>query len=153
MEEFILDELDYKILNLIANDTRVSFLEVSRLCNVSGAAIHQRVQKMINNNIITGSEFKLNLEKIGYKTCAYINLHFSENADLEKIQQQLEQIPEIVECHMTMGDYEMFIKLHTFSNTHLYDLVNDKIKPMGLIRMQTIFSYKQLFSRQITFNQ
>lgn len=150
MEEVILDELDYKILNLIANDTRVSFLEVSRLCNVSGAAIHQRVQKMINNNIITGSEFKLNLEKIGYKTCAYINLHFNEFANIDLIKSKLEEIQEVSECHLTMGDYELFIKLYTHNNTHLFDIVNDKIKPLGVIRMQTIFSYKQLFSRQIT---
>ena len=43
MEKFILDALDYKILNLITNNARISFLEVARVCNVSGAAVHQRV--------------------------------------------------------------------------------------------------------------
>ena len=85
MEEYILDELDYKILNLISNDARISFLEVSRICGVSGAAIHQRVQKLIANGIITGSEFLLNLNKIGFQTCAFLSLHFAAAEELDAI--------------------------------------------------------------------
>lgn len=51
-----LDELDEKILNLIVNNARIPFLEVARECGVSGAAIHQRVQKLINIGVIKGSE-------------------------------------------------------------------------------------------------
>ena len=50
-----LDSLDYKILKLIASNARIPFLEVARECNVSGAAIHQRVQKLTNLVIIKGS--------------------------------------------------------------------------------------------------
>ena len=44
-----LDYLDKKILKLIAEDARIPFLEVARSCNVSGAAIHQRIQKLNND--------------------------------------------------------------------------------------------------------
>ena len=43
-----LDELDEKILKLIIGNARMPFLEVARECNVSGAAIHQRIQKLTN---------------------------------------------------------------------------------------------------------
>ena len=46
-----LDLLDKKILRLIAEDARIPFLEVARSCNVSGAAIHQRIQKLTNLGI------------------------------------------------------------------------------------------------------
>ena len=46
MSHHYLDELDKKILKLISEDARTPFLEVARACNVSGAAIHQRVQKL-----------------------------------------------------------------------------------------------------------
>ena len=39
-----LDNLDKQILRMIAEDARVPFLEVARACDVSGAAIHQRIQ-------------------------------------------------------------------------------------------------------------
>ena len=41
-----LDQLDKKILSLIAEDARIPFLEVARECKVSGAAIHQRTNKL-----------------------------------------------------------------------------------------------------------
>ena len=40
-----LDALDRKILKLISADARIPFLEVARACNVSGAAIHQRIDR------------------------------------------------------------------------------------------------------------
>lgn len=49
MANYNLDELDKKILQLIAQDARVPFLEVARECNVSGAAIHQRIQRLVTN--------------------------------------------------------------------------------------------------------
>lgn len=58
-----LDLLDKKILKLISEDARIPFLEVARACNVSGAAIHQRIQKLSNLGIIKGSQFILDPEK------------------------------------------------------------------------------------------
>jgi Lrp/AsnC family transcriptional regulator for asnA, asnC and gidA len=152
MEE-LLDDLDYKILNLISNDARISFLEVSRICNVSGAAIHQRVQKMIANGIITGSEFWLNLNKIGYQTCAFLSLHFNETVNLEVVVEKLKDIHEIVECHAITGRYDLFVKMYALNNSHLYEIVQTQIKPLGLVRTETLISYKESFHRQITLKQ
>ena len=52
-----LDNLDESILKLIAGNARIPFLEVARSCGVSGAAIHQRIQKLYNLGILKGSEF------------------------------------------------------------------------------------------------
>lgn len=54
MAHYNLDSLDKKILKLIAKDARIPFLEVARLCNVSGAAIHQRIQKLTNLGVLKG---------------------------------------------------------------------------------------------------
>ena len=66
MAQHQLDSLDKKILKMIAEDARVPFLEVARECNVSGAAIHQRIQKLTNLGVIKGSQFIIDPEKIGY---------------------------------------------------------------------------------------
>ena len=83
MAHHSLDALDKKILRLIADDARIPFLEVARACNVSGAAIHQRIQKLTNLGVIKGSKFIIDPEKIGYETCAYVglNLKHPENFD------------------------------------------------------------------------
>jgi len=51
-----LDRLDKQILKMIAEDARVAFLEVARVCEVSGAAIHQRIQKLTSMGILKGSQ-------------------------------------------------------------------------------------------------
>ncbi len=150
MEE-LLDELDYKILSLISNDARISFLEVSRICNVSGAAVHQRVQKMMANEIITGSEFWLNLKKIGYQTCAFLSLHFNEMVNLDMIVEKLKDIREIVECHSITGEYDIFVKIYALNNSHLYEIIQNRIKPLGAVRTETLMSYKESFHRQFVF--
>lgn len=70
-----LDRLDKKILQLISEDARIPFLEVARACNVSGAAIHQRIQKLTNLGVLKGSQFVIDPERIGYETCAFIGLN------------------------------------------------------------------------------
>ena len=149
---YVLDELDYKILNLISNDARISFLEVSRVCNISGAAVHQRVQKMIAGNIITGSEFRLNLSLTGYDTCAFLELHFDGSKDLNNSIEKLKAIPEIVECHSTLGSYDLIIKIYAHNNAHLSDIIKHQIKPLGMVRMKSTISCGELFRKQIIFN-
>ena len=60
---------------MISEDARVPFLEVARACGVSGAAIHQRIQKLTSLGILKGSQFIIDPEKIGYETCAFIGLN------------------------------------------------------------------------------
>ena len=153
MDEYILDKLDYKILNLISNDARISFLEVSRICGISGAAVHQRVQKLIANGIITGSEFCLNLDKIGYNTCAYLSLRFAETVDLDVVVEKIRDIHEIVECHLITGAYDIFVKIYALNNSHLYDIIQTQIKTLGLISCETLISYKESFHRQMTLER
>ena len=91
-----LDKLDKKILQMIAEDARVPFLEVARACNVSGAAIHQRIQKLNNLGVLKGSQFVIDPEKIGYETCAYVGLNLKHPESFDKVVTALKDIPEVV---------------------------------------------------------
>lgn len=113
-----LDSLDEQILRLIADNARIPFLEVARACNVSGAAIHQRIQKLTNLGILKGSEFIIDPEKIGYETCAYIGLYLRDPEQFDSVTEALKSIPEVVECHYTTGQYDMFIKIYAKNNHH-----------------------------------
>lgn len=150
MADNLLDDLDSKILKLISNNARISFLEVARLCNVSGAAIHQRIQKLQSSGVITGSEFTLDLTKIGYETCAYVNLYFDPQVDLDQAVEKIKSIPEIVECHFTTGPYDLLIKIYARNNTHLHDVIQHQLKTIGLARSESIISYRESFRRQVT---
>lgn len=144
-----LDSLDNKILRLIAEDARIPFLEVARSCNVSGAAIHQRIQKLNSLGVLKGSQFIIDPEKIGYETCAYIGLNLRNPEDFDKAVEALRNIPEVVECHYTTGDYDMFIKIYAFNNHHLLNIIHDRLQPLGLSRSETIISFNSAFDRQL----
>ena len=131
MAQHILDSLDKKILRMIAEDARVPFLEVARECKVSGAAIHQRIQKLYNLGVLKGSKFLIDPEKIGYETCAYIGLNLKDPSSFDAVVEALRNIPEVVECHYTTGDYDMFIKIYAQNNHHLLTVIHDQLQPLG----------------------
>ena len=144
-----LDKLDRQILRMIAADARIPFLEVARACNVSGAAIHQRIQKLTNLGILKGSQFIIDPEKIGYETCAYIGLNLKNPEDFDKVLEELKKIPEVTECHYTTGNFDMFIKIYAFNNHHLLTIIHDKLQPLGLSSSQTLISFHSAFERQL----
>lgn len=144
-----LDKLDKQILRLIAEDARIPFLEVARACNVSGAAIHQRIQKLTNIGILKGSQFIIDPEKIGYETCAYIGLNLRNPENFDAVVEKLKSIPEVVECHYTTGDFDMFIKIYAVNNHHLLNIIHDKLQPLGLARSETIISFNSAIDRQL----
>jgi Lrp/AsnC family transcriptional regulator for asnA, asnC and gidA len=152
MAQYQLDELDRKILEMVANDARVPFLEVARVCNVSGAAIHQRINKLIGQGVIKGSEFLLDYAKVGYETSAYMGIFLKDPNNFEYVVEKLREIPEVVECHYTTGQYDLFIKLHARNNQHLLEIIHSKLQPLGLSRTETLISFNEAFRRQIRLN-
>ncbi len=145
-----IDELDRKILSLITKNARIPFLEVARECSVSGAAVHQRVQRLVNLGVITGSQFNVDPQKLGYTTCAYIGIFLEEASLFEKVVGQIDDIPEVLECHYTTGNYAIFIKLIAKDNNHLKNILNKKIQAIkGIERTDTFISLEERFLRQV----
>ena len=150
MAHYNLDSLDKKILKLIADDARIPFLEVARLCNVSGAAIHQRIQKLNNLGVLKGSQFIIDPEKLGYETCAYIGLYLQNPAKFDDVVDELKKIPEIVECHFTTGPYTMLLKVYARDNEQLMDLLNNRMQGIkGVVSTETLISLEQSIKREI----
>ncbi|MFA6701071.1 MAG: Lrp/AsnC ligand binding domain-containing protein [Dysgonamonadaceae bacterium] len=147
-----LDELDEKILNLILNNARIAFLEVARECNVSGAAIHQRIKKLENLGVLKGSEYIVDEEKIGYETCAYIGIFLTSPSSYDEAVIELQKIPEVVECYYTTGKYDLLVKVFAKNNHDLLNLIHDKIQPIGLARTETLVSFKEAFRKKLPIN-
>lgn len=148
-----LDRLDKQILKLIAEDARIPFLEVARICNVSGAAIHQRIQRLTNQGVLKGSQYVIDPEKIGYETCAYIGLNLKDPETFDTVLEELKKIPEVTECHYTTGDFDMFIKLHALNNHHLLTIIHDKLQPLGLASSKTLISFHTALERQLPIHE
>lgn len=144
------DELDQKILRLVTRNARIPFLEVARECGVSGAAIHQRVQRMMNAGIIVGSEFVVSPEMLGYNTCAYMGIHLEKASYHKQVVEELMKIPEVIECHYTTGQYAIFVKIQTKTNVHLKEIIDTEFQKIeGIARTETFMSLQLEFKRQV----
>ncbi len=145
-----IDELDKKILALISKNARIPYLEVARACNVSGAAVHQRIQRMFDYGIISGSEFIVNYRKVGYSTCAFMGVFLEKASYFKSVMIELEKIPEIVECHYTTGNYSIFVKIITKDTDHLKEIIADKIQEIkGISRTESFISLEERIKRQL----
>ena len=139
-----IDNLDRQILEIISQNARIPFKDVAADCGVSRAAIHQRVQRLIDMDVIIGSGYHVNPKSLGYRTCTYVGIKLEKGSMYKSVVEELMKIPEIVECHFTTGAYTMLTKLYSKDNEHLMDILNSKIQEIpGVSATVTMISLEQ----------
>lgn len=143
------DNLDLNILTMLSANARKPYLEIARECGVSGAAVHQRIQRLTASGVIQGSECLVNPAAVGYETCAYVGFYLRDPSQFNHVISELHKIPEVVECHFTTGQYDIFVKLYAHNNDHLLTILQDQIQALGLARTETMISFKEAFRRQV----
>ena len=148
-----MDSLDRKILSIISQNARIPFRDVAVQCGVSRAAIHQRVQRLFDDGVITGSGYHVNPKSIGYSTCTFVGLSLEKGSMYRQVVERLNQIPEVVESHFTTGRYGMIIKLYARDNSHLMELINNQIQEIeGVTSTETLISLDQGLKKEVPVN-
>ena len=139
-----IDNLDRQILEIISQNARIPFKDVAAECGVSRAAIHQRVQRLIDLGVIVGSGYHVNPKSLGYRTCTYVGIKLEKGSMYKAVVAEMQKIPEIVECHFTTGPYTMLTKVYARDNEHLMDLLNNKMQEIpGVTATETLISLEQ----------
>jgi Lrp/AsnC family transcriptional regulator, regulator for asnA, asnC and gidA len=145
-----IDGIDKKILRALIEDARTPILKIARQVGVSGAAIHQRLRKLENSELISGSKFTINPKALGYTTMAFIGIFLDKAVSNPQAVKQLKKIPEVLECHYTTGNWSILIKVLCKDNEHLMQLLNKEIQSIkGVSRTETFISLEQQIDRQI----
>ena len=145
-----IDKLDKMILEIISSNARTPFKDEAAECGVSRAAIHQRVQRLIDMKVIIGSGYHVNPGSLGYNTCTFVGLTLERGAMYKSVSEELAKIPEIVECHFTTGPYTMLIKLYARDNSHLMELLNGHIQEIpGVMATETLISLNQSIKKEV----
>lgn len=149
-EELIIDGIDKIILRQLMQDARKPILEIARKVGISGAAIHQRLRKLEKSGLLAGSKFIVDPKVLGYRTMAFIGVYLERAANNARAVRQLEDIPEVIECHYTTGNWSILIKILCKNNEDLMNLLNKKIQAIdGVSRTETFISLDQQIDRQI----
>lgn len=145
-----IDGIDKEILRSLMQNARKPVLEIARKIGISGAAIHQRLRKLEASGLIDSSILIINPKILGYKTMAFVGVHLDKAVSNPQAVRQLKEIPEVIECHYTTGNWSIFIKILCKDNEHLMKVLNKNIQAIeGVSRTETFISLEQQIDRQI----
>lgn len=149
-QKIVLDGIDKEILRALTQDARKPILEIARKLGISGAAIHQRLRKLEEGQLIKGSQMLINAKALGYTTTAFVGIYLDKAMRNPEAVKQLKNIPEVLECHYTTGNWSILVKIICRDNEHLMHLLNQQIQSIeGVSRTETYISLDQQIDRQI----
>ena len=108
-----LDEIDYKILNLLQTNARVTIKELSSQLNLSTTPVFARIKKMEKEGIIDKYIAVLNPEKLGKKLNAFANISIKDHSKkaVEAFVETIVDFPEVMECHYVTGSADFIVKV------------------------------------------
>ena len=150
MPSYQIDPVDQKILSFLVKKARMPYLEIARECGVSGAAIHQRVKRLENNGVITGSRLLVKPQALGLNVCAFISVSLSESNKYPEVVEAIKHVPEIVECHFVTGRAALLLKVYCLDNDHLMEILLSTIQKIKYIQStETMISLDQAIERQV----
>lgn len=145
-----IDGIDKEILRYLMEDARKPILQIANKIGISGAAIHQRLRKLEQSGVISGSKFTVSSKVLGYSTMAFVGIYLDRAAGNADAVKELRKIPEVLECHYTTGNWSILIKIICRDNEHLMQLLNNKIQAIPAVsRTETFISLDQQIERQI----
>ncbi|TBW30076.1 Lrp/AsnC ligand binding domain-containing protein [Gramella sp. KN1008] len=149
-ENVQLDGIDKTILNFLMEDAKKPILEIAKNIGITGAAVHQRLRKLEKSGLIEGSRMILDARLLGYKTMAFVGVYLDKAVSNPQAVKKLSEIPEVIECHYTTGNWSIFIKILCKDNEHLMHVLNKNIQAIeGVSRTETFISLNQQLNRQI----
>ena len=151
-KKVLLDGIDKIIIKHLLKEARTPIQILSKASGISGAAIHQRLKKLENTGVVSGSQVILNPKILGFNTVAFVGVYLDKAIRNPEAVKQLKNIPEVVECHYTTGNWSIFVKLLCRDNEHLMHLLNKNIQSIeGVSRTETFISLQEQISRQVAF--
>ncbi len=151
-KKFHLDSLDRKILSLLAKDIRISYSEIARQCNVTASAIHQRMQKLHEYEVLDAKTFKVDPKAIDYNTLAYVGVQINlvKQRTHQEVFDHIKNIPQVVECHNITGKYSFLLKVYAHSNEHLKQVLVENLQSVvEVVATETFISLEEGFSRNL----
>jgi Lrp/AsnC family transcriptional regulator, regulator for asnA, asnC and gidA len=148
----LLDEFDISIIKELEKDGRMAFSAIATHLKISNTMVHQRISRLIEQNIITGIKPVINEKKIGYDWGAFTGITLNKDHDSDKVIEALKNIPEVTECYFITGSFTLYIKLMAKDHDHMRKLLYEKIDSIpGIAKTESIIELGCAFKRNITF--
>tara|TARA_B100000927_G_C16295410_1_gene401272 strand:+ start:231 stop:710 length:480 start_codon:yes stop_codon:yes gene_type:complete len=143
MAKFKLDEVDHQILDILIDNTRIPFTDISKKLLISAGTVHVRVKKMEDAGIIKGSTLNLDYVKLGYSFIAYVGIFLEKNNMTDRVLQALKDIPFVTVAHITTGRFNIFCKVRATDTKSAKDIIFMIDDIEGVSRTETMISLEE----------
>ena len=143
MAKINLDEIDHQILDILIDNTRVPFTEISKRLLISAGTVHVRVKKMEDAGIIKGSSLNLDYVKLGYSFIAYVGIFLEKTLKTEFVLEELNKIPFVTVAHITTGKFNIFCKVRARNTKNAKDIIFMIDDVEGVLRTETMISLEE----------
>lgn len=141
-----LDAVDFKILKLLSQDSKMAYAELAKSLSLTAPAIHARVKKLEKLGVIKKYRVEIDYEKIGLPVTAFIRVQISK-ISCSDAGKMLMEFPEIEECHAVAGEDDLVLKTRTATPLELQNLL-DRMKTQGLVEKSiSVFVLETHFER------
>ncbi|GGU26814.1 hypothetical protein GCM10010259_16880 [Streptomyces daghestanicus] len=122
-----LDVIDQDILRILQADGRASIRSVAERVHVSRANAYARINRLVEDGVIRGFGARVDHERAGQGTSAYITLKIVQNS-WRTVREQLQELPGAAHIALVGGDFDVLLLVHTPDNRALRELVLTRIQ-------------------------
>ena len=143
MNKVKLDDVDHQILDILIDNTRVPFTDISKRLLISAGTVHVRVKKMEEAGIIKGSSLNLDYVKLGYSFIAYIGIFLEKTKIINEVIKSLNEIPFVTVAHITTGKFNIFCKVRAHDTKHAKEIIFMIDDIDGVSRTETMISLEE----------
>ncbi|MDF2475522.1 MAG: AsnC family transcriptional regulator [Sphingobacterium sp.] len=145
-----IDEFDLQILKYLDADGRMAYSAIATALGVSNTMIHQRINRLMDQGILTGIKPVLDEKRLGYDWGAFTGLSLEKDHDSGRIIAELKKIPEVTECYYITGNYTLYIKIIAKNHEHMRQLLYEKIDNIpGIAKTDSLIELGCAFKRNI----
>ncbi len=120
-----MEEINRKIVALLAADGRMSFTELARRTGLSVSAAQQRVRRLEQRGVIKGYSAVISAEEIGLPLTAFVSIKPFDPASPDDAPERLAHLGAIEACHSVAGDENYILKVRVASPSELEDLLQE----------------------------
>ncbi|MDX3090781.1 Lrp/AsnC family transcriptional regulator [Streptomyces sp. ME02-6978a] len=122
-----LDAIDRDILRILQADGRASIRSVAERVHVSRANAYARINRLLDDGVIRGFGARVDHERAGHGTSAYITLRIVQNS-WRTVREQLRVLPGASHIALVSGDFDVLLLVHTPDNRALREVVLTRLQ-------------------------
>ena len=129
------DKIDERILEILRNDSRESFVEIGKKLKLSESAIRRRVKTMVDGKII--ERFTLQEGEIN-STSAIVLISVDSSIDTSKVSSKLTKLTAVKTVYEITGQYDISVIIRAPTINEINICIDELRKIPGVIDTNTV---------------